>query len=70
MGAADSVRRDRSGRGARRSHQLLRRLLPLNRPAALALVLLAALVAGTQLGGLLLPELFTQVIDLSQLFPR
>ena len=48
---------------------LLRRLLPLNRPAALALVLLVLLVAGTQLGGLLLPELFTQVNDLTQLLP-
>ncbi|MEA5473115.1 AI-2E family transporter [Synechococcus sp. CCY9201] len=48
---------------------LLRRLLPLNRPAALALVLLVLLVAGTQLGGLLLPELFTQVNDLIQLLP-
>ncbi|MCT0226252.1 AI-2E family transporter [Synechococcus sp. CS-1328] len=48
---------------------LLRRLLPLNRPTALALVLVVLLVAGTQLGGLLLPELFTQVNDLTQLLP-
>ncbi|MEB3264537.1 MAG: AI-2E family transporter [Synechococcus sp.] len=47
----------------------LRRLLPLNRQAALAVVLLLLLLLGSQLGGLLLPELVDQVNELTQLLP-
>ncbi len=48
---------------------LLRRLLPLNRQAALAVVLVVLLLAGSQLGGLLLPELVDQVNELTRLLP-
>lgn len=48
---------------------LLRRLLPLNRPAALLLVLLALLLLGWSLFTLLLPELIEQVEQLVALLP-
>lgn len=49
---------------------LLRRLTPLNRGAALSLVLLAVLVVGWFLGNLLLPELIDQIRQFSQLIPQ
>jgi predicted PurR-regulated permease PerM len=48
----------------------LRRRLRLNRPTALMLVLAVLLVAGTWLGGLLLPELMEQIQQFTQLVPR
>ena len=49
---------------------LLRRVLPLNRPAALALVLVMAALLGTLLAQLLLPELVEQVRTLSNILPQ
>lgn len=49
---------------------LLRRLTPLNRGAALSLVLLVLLVIGWVLANLLLPELIDQVRQFSQLVPE
>lgn len=49
---------------------LLRRLTPLNRGAALSLVLLALLVIGWVLGQLLLPEVIDQIRQFSQLVPQ
>jgi predicted PurR-regulated permease PerM len=49
---------------------LLRRLLPLSRPAALAAVLLALLLIAWGLSGLLLPEVIQQTQQLIDLFPR
>jgi predicted PurR-regulated permease PerM len=48
---------------------LLRRILPLNRPAALAIVLVVLVLVGWEIGNLLLPELIQQVKQLIQLFP-
>ena len=47
----------------------LRRLVPLNRPLALLVVLLALLLIGGGLGQLLLPELAEQVQQFTQLVP-
>jgi predicted PurR-regulated permease PerM len=47
----------------------LRRVTPLNRPAALALVLVVVLLGGWKLGELLIPELLDQVQELIQLVP-
>lgn len=47
----------------------LRRVTPLNRPAALALVLVVLLLGGWKLGELLIPELLDQVQELIQLVP-
>jgi predicted PurR-regulated permease PerM len=49
---------------------LLRRLLPLSRPAALAAVLLALLLIAWGLSSLLLPEVIQQTQQLIDLFPR
>lgn len=49
---------------------LLRRLLPLNRPSALALVLLLLLVLSWWLIALLLPELLEQIDQFDALMPR
>jgi predicted PurR-regulated permease PerM len=48
---------------------LLRRLLPLNRPAALLVVVLALVLLGWQVGQLLVPELIEQVDTLNRLLP-
>ena len=48
---------------------LLRRLLPLNRPAALAIVLVVLVLVGWQISNLLLPEVIQQIQQLIQLFP-
>ena len=48
---------------------LLRRLLPLNRPAALAVVLVVLVLVGWQISNLLLPEVIQQIQQLIQLFP-
>ena len=48
---------------------LLRRLLPLNRPAALIVVLVSLVLLGGALGQLLLPELMEQVKQLTTLLP-
>lgn len=48
----------------------LRRFTPLNRPAALATVLVALLLLGGLLGQQLLPELVDQVRQLGELLPR
>lgn len=48
---------------------LLRRLLPLNRPAALIVVLVSLVLLGGVLGQLLLPELLEQVKQLTTLLP-
>jgi len=48
---------------------LLRRILPLNRPAALAIVLVVMVLVGWEIGNLLLPEVIQQVQQLIQLFP-
>jgi len=47
----------------------LRRVTPLNRPAALALVVVVLLLGGWKLGELLIPELLDQVQELIQLVP-
>jgi predicted PurR-regulated permease PerM len=47
----------------------LRKLLPINRPTALVLVLLGLVVAGTLLSSLLLPEVLEQVQQLGRLIP-
>ena len=47
----------------------LRRLLPLNRPTALVVVLVALVLVGGLLGQLLLPELLQQISQLSELLP-
>jgi predicted PurR-regulated permease PerM len=48
---------------------LLRRLVPLNRPTALALVLVVVILLGTKVGDLLLPELVQQVQEFIRLVP-
>jgi predicted PurR-regulated permease PerM len=48
---------------------LLRRLLPLNRPTALVVVLVALVLLGGLLGQLLLPELLEQIKQLTTLMP-
>ncbi len=48
---------------------LLRRILPLNRPAALAIVLVGMTLVGWEIANLLLPELIQQVQQLIQLIP-
>ena len=48
---------------------LLRRLLPLNRPAALFVVLVSLVLLGGVLGQLLLPELLEQIKQLTTLLP-
>ena len=48
---------------------LLRRLVPLNRPLALLVVLIALLLIGGGLGQLLLPELAEQVQQFTELIP-
>ena len=48
---------------------LLRRLLPLNRPAALIVVLVSLVLLGGVLGQLLLPELLEQIEQLTTLLP-
>ena len=48
---------------------LLRRILPLNRPAALAIVLVVLVLVGWQIANLLLPEVIQQIQQLIQLFP-
>jgi predicted PurR-regulated permease PerM len=48
---------------------LLRRLLPLNRPAALIVVLVSLMLLGGVLGQLLLPELLEQIKQLTTLLP-
>ena len=48
---------------------LLRRLLPLNRPTALVMVLVALVLVGGLLAQLLLPELLQQISQLSELLP-
>ena len=48
---------------------LLRRLLPLNRPAALMVVLVSLVLLGGVLGQLLLPELLEQIEQLTTLLP-
>jgi predicted PurR-regulated permease PerM len=48
---------------------LLRRLLPLNRPTALVVVLVALVLVGGLLGQLLLPELLQQISQLTELLP-
>jgi len=48
---------------------LLRRLLPLNRPAALIVVLASLVLLGGVLGQLLLPELLEQIKQLTTLLP-
>jgi predicted PurR-regulated permease PerM len=48
---------------------LLRRLLPLNRPTALMVVLVALVLLGGLLGQLLLPELLEQIKQLTILMP-
>jgi predicted PurR-regulated permease PerM len=49
---------------------LLRRILPLNRPAALLMVLLVLVLAGGLLAQQLLPELIDQVQQLVELLPQ
>ncbi|MFO7630161.1 MAG: AI-2E family transporter [Prochlorococcaceae cyanobacterium] len=49
---------------------LLRRLLPLSRPAALLLEVLVLLLLGWQVGQLLLPEVIEQVNTLTRLLPE
>lgn len=49
---------------------LLRRLLPLSRPAALLLEVLLLLLLGWQVGQLLLPEVIEQVNTLTRLLPE
>ena len=49
---------------------LLRRLLPLNRPAALLLVVVLLALVGGLLAQLLLPELVDQIQQLGQLMPQ
>lgn len=49
---------------------LLRRVLPLNRPSALVLVLVGTLLLGWELAHLLLPELVDQVRQLGVLLPQ
>ncbi len=49
---------------------LLRRVLPLNRPSALVLVLVSTLLLGWELAHLLLPELVDQVRQLGVLLPQ
>ncbi len=49
---------------------LLRRLLPLNRPVGLLVVLIVTILAGGGLGQLLLPELVQQVRQLGELLPQ
>ena len=49
---------------------LLRRILPLNRPAALLVVLVVLVLAGGLLAQLLLPELIDQVEQLVDLLPQ
>lgn len=49
---------------------LLRRLLPLNRPAAVSLVLVVVLVVGYQLLTLLLPEVLQQITEFTNLVPE
>jgi len=49
---------------------LLRRLLPLNRPTALLMVLLVLILAGGLLAQQLLPELIDQVQQLGELLPQ
>ena len=48
----------------------LRRLLPLNRPVGLLVVLIVTILAGGGLGQLLLPELVQQVRQLGELLPQ
>ncbi|MCT0248433.1 AI-2E family transporter [Synechococcus sp. CS-205] len=48
---------------------LLRRRLPLNRPSAVALVMVALVVVGWKVSDLLLPELLQQANQLTQLLP-
>ncbi len=48
----------------------LRKLLPINRPTALVLVVMVLLVAGTLLSSLLLPEVLEQVQQLGRLIPE
>ncbi len=48
---------------------LLRRILPLNRPTALAIVLVVLVLVGWQIANLLLPEVIQQIQQLIQLFP-
>ena len=48
---------------------LLRRLLPLNRPTALVVVLVSLVLLGGLLGQLLLPELLEQIKQLTSLLP-
>ena len=48
---------------------LLRRLLPLNRPAALIVVVVSLVLLGGVLGQLLLPELLEQIKQLTTLLP-
>lgn len=48
---------------------LLRRLLPLNRPSTLLLVLIVAVLLGLKVGDLLLPELSVQGQELTRLIP-
>jgi predicted PurR-regulated permease PerM len=48
---------------------LLRRLLPLNRPLALLVVVVVLMVLGAQVGRLLLPEVIEQVNTLTRLWP-
>ena len=48
----------------------LRRIVRLNRPVALLVVVLLIAVLGWQLGQLLLPELLEQLNQLSQLIPQ
>jgi len=48
----------------------LRKLLPINRPTALVLVLLGLVVAGMLLSSLLLPEVLEQVQQLGRLIPE
>ena len=48
---------------------VLRRLLPLNRPAALIVVLVSLVLLGGVLGQLLLPELLEQIKQLTTLLP-
>lgn len=49
---------------------LLRRLLPLSRPAALLIVLVLLLLLGWKVGQLLLPEVIQQVDTLTRLLPE
>lgn len=49
---------------------LLRRVLPINRPTALVVVVMTIAVAGTLLSSLLLPEVVEQVQQLGRLIPE